>query len=153
MARYMLLAVKKKWYQVIIFSLCFEKRAIFAWPARKTRKRPKRKIVISELKAHKKKQKTFKKDIGPTRRINCTTGSSRFTIATSSISIFEGQIKSLRAWLASSAQDKLNSAEAIIKKWRKSTIISIKFFSNWEVSSTILQIRNYWNCSYNRMTI
>jgi len=43
-------------------------------PARKTKSRFKRKIVISELKTQKNKQKTYKKVIGAMNKINYTIG-------------------------------------------------------------------------------
>jgi ribosomal protein S3AE len=72
--RYTRPLTRKMWYQVITFSLYFEKRAIFDLPARKTKSRFKRKIVISELKIQKNKQKTYKKVIGAMNKINYTIG-------------------------------------------------------------------------------
>lgn len=72
--RYTHLLTRKMLYQVITFNLYFEKRAIFDSPARRTKSRFKRKIVISELKTQKNKQKIYKKVIGATNKINYTTG-------------------------------------------------------------------------------
>jgi hypothetical protein len=68
-------------------------------PARKTKSRFKRKIVISELKIQKNKQKTYKKVIGAMNKINYTIGFYRFTIGTLFINILGDQIKSSKAWL------------------------------------------------------
>ena len=66
-------------------------------------------------------QKTVGKVIGLFRKTKNTTGSWKSTTATLSVKRWGDWIRSLRRWLCLLVLDKLNNAEAIIKKCRKST--------------------------------
>lgn len=60
-------------------------------------------------------------------KINDITGSLNYIMSTSFTSIFEGLTEYSNQWLLSFKQEKLNNAEATIKKCRKNTNIFQKF--------------------------
>ena len=77
---------------------------------------------------------------GLTLRTNDIIGSYRFTTNILWIDTWDAWIKSSKQWKLSSAPDKQNSAAAIIRKWRKSIMISSPLSKTSDFSTTILRI-------------
>jgi hypothetical protein len=86
MLRYFPPPAKKELSQVIIFSLCFEKKATYDLVARRQRRKLKRKAQMPKLKMHKNRHEVFTKAIGHKERTSCIIGFWKFTTGTLFIS-------------------------------------------------------------------
>lgn len=80
--------------------------------------------------------KTVGEGTGPTKKTRDTIGFWRSIISTSSARRWGDLIKSLKLWLHSSAPEKLSSAEATTKRWRRNIALSHKFYYSFEGLTT-----------------
>jgi len=111
-------------------------------------RRNRRKNKKREEKTQKLWPRDSREDIGIFNKIKGIIGSSNSTPITSSTSIWGGLIESSRLWKNLFNLEKLNNAEATIKRWRKSTAVSWKYSRNSELLIMAQQIPNLFSSTW-----
>ena len=109
----------RKWSQVITSSHYSARKAISDWPAKRTKRSRRKDTSTHEHNQVREKLRTSRRVTGVQSKTNSITGSFNSTTNILSTSICAEPIKYSNPWRISSKADKLNSAVAIIKKWKK----------------------------------